>query len=95
MHARVARVMVDPGQLDGFVQAWEEGVLSVGKRQAGYVSALGLYSSETNEAMSVMLFDSKEHLEEATRALQAAGATTQDFVSGTPSFGTYEVRVEA
>ena len=95
MHARVARVTVDPNRLDGFVRAWEAGVLAVAKQQAGYVRALGMYKAETNEAMSVMLFDSKEHLDEAATALQSAAAATRDFVSGPASFGSYEVRVDA
>jgi len=94
MHARVVRVAVDPSQLEQFVRAWEDSVLAVGKSQAGYVRSLGLYDAETKEAVSVMLFDSKEHMDAATPALRAAGASTRDFVSGAPSFGDYEVRVE-
>lgn len=94
MYARVARVGVDPSRLDGFVRDWEAGVLSVAKQQAGYVRALGLYDAEANEAMSVILFETREQLEGAARALQGAGATAREFASGPASFGTYEVLVD-
>jgi len=96
MFARVARAEVHPEQAEEFIARWERGVLPAAKTAPGYQHAYGLYDPESHEVLSVILYDTRDHVEAAVAAMVRAMADMQvlEFTIGSPTIRTYEVRVE-
>ncbi len=63
MHARVSTAEVQPGRMDEMVSISRDSVLPAARQQQGFEGGLWLTDSDTNKAMIVTLWETKEAME--------------------------------
>ena len=63
MYARVSKVEVQPGRMDELVSLSRDSVLPAARRQQGFRGGLWLTDPDTNRAMIVTLWESREDME--------------------------------
>ena len=65
MYARVSTAEVQPGRLDEMVSISRDSVLPAARQQQGFEGGLWLTDPDTNKAMIVTLWETKEAMEAA------------------------------
>ena len=68
MHARVSTAEVHPGRMDELVSVSRDSVLPATRQQQGFKGGLWLTDPDTNKAMIVTLWETKEDMEAGERS---------------------------
>jgi heme-degrading monooxygenase HmoA len=68
MYARVSTAQVQPGRLDELLSVSQDSVLPAAQQQQGFRGGLWLTDPDTNKAMIVTLWETKEEMEAGERS---------------------------
>ncbi len=96
MYARVIQVDVDTAKMDAGVEAVDRAIQETVSKLKGFEGSYLLVDRAASRALYVGLYDSKEDAD----AVMQSGVTQDvvsrlaEFMTGTPSIGSYEVAIK-
>jgi hypothetical protein len=93
MFARVLTVKGRTGMADQVVKLYEERVIGAMAGIRGMRHAYLLWDDQTNDVLSVALYDSREDLDADTPAMQQRVIGFRQLMAGEPTVRVYEVLV--
>ena len=96
MHARVSTAEVQPGRMDELVSLSRESVLPAARQQQGFKGGLWLTDPDTNKAMIVTLWETKEEMEagEQSGYYREQVGKFRDMLAGDVVREAYEVSIQ-